>query len=184
MTSSISAKKLKFQIHKLVPLDECGPVTDKTVSISRVSKVVKGGRRFSFSALVVVGDSLGHVGYGLGKAAEVPDAIKKASDQAKRSMIKVPLKGTTIPHDITGKFGPSKVLLIPAAPGTGIIAGSIVRSIVELAGIKDIRTKCIGSSNPNNVLAATINALVNLLDPDFVAASRNIDLDQIGYSAY
>ena len=180
----MSLKSKIYFSSKIVIPEQCGQLTEKTVSISRVAKVVQGGRRFSFSALVVSGDGIGHVGFGLGKAGEVPDAIKKATDQARKSLIKVPLKGTTIPHDIIGKFGPSKVLLIPAGPGTGVIAGSAVRSVIELVGIKDIRTKCIGSNNPHNVLSATLNALISLFDPQLISEHRQVDLERIGYSAY
>jgi len=167
-----------------VSVDECGELTDKTVAINRVSKVVKGGRRFSFSALVVTGDGRGHVGFGLGKAAEVPDAIRKASEQARKSLIRIPLKGSTIPHDVIGTFGPSTVILKAAAPGTGVIAGSAVRAIIEVAGIKDIRTKCIGSNNAHNVLHATVEGLLELKDPEVVAAIRGISLDEMGYRPY
>jgi small subunit ribosomal protein S5 len=167
-----------------VPADNCGELTDKTVFINRVSKVVKGGRRFSFSALVVTGDGRGHVGFGLGKAAEVPDAIRKASEQARKSIIRVPLKGTTIPHDVLGKAGPSSVVLKPGGPGTGVIAGASVRAIMDVCGIKDIRTKCIGSSNAQNVLRATMAGLLCLEDPEVVAAIRGVKVEEMGYHPY
>lgn len=164
--------------------EECGEVTERTVFINRVAKVVKGGRRFSFSALVVAGDGRGHVGVGLGKGTEVPDAIRKAGEQAKKNMIRVPLRGTSIPHDVLGKAGPSSVIMKPAAPGTGVIAGSAVRSIMDVCGIKDIRTKCIGSTNPQNVLQATLMGLMSLEVPEVVAAVRNIPLADVGYQPF
>jgi small subunit ribosomal protein S5 len=167
-----------------VTIDQCGELTDKTVFINRVAKVVKGGRRFSFSALVVTGDGRGHVGYGLGKAAEVPDAIRKASEQARKRLIKVPLKGTTIPHDVIGKTGPSTVIMKPGAPGTGVIAGASVRAVMDVCGIKDIRTKCIGSSTPQNVLQSTLMGLLSLEEPEVVAAVRGVSLEEMGYHPY
>jgi len=132
---------------------------DKVVEIRRVAKVVKGGRRFKFSALAIVGDGEGMVGYGLGKAHEVPDAIRKAIEKARKNMFKVPLKGSTIPHEVMAEFGAAKVFLKPASRGTGIKAGGAVRAIMEAAGVKDILTKCIGSRNPHNVIKAVINGL-------------------------
>jgi small subunit ribosomal protein S5 len=177
--------KLKRKIEeRRVSVEQCGEVREKTVNVSRVAKVVKGGRRFGFSALVVVGDGRCHVGFGLGKAGEVPDALRKAADSGKKALIKLPMKGVTIPHDVIGKFGPTTVIMKPAAPGTGVIAGSAVRAILEIAGIKDIRTKVIGSTNPYNVLKAAMNGLVKLRDPERVAAVRGIPVDQIGYAAY
>ena len=132
---------------------------DKIVEIRRVAKVVKGGRRFKFSALAIVGDGEGMVGYGLGKAHEVPDAIRKAIEKARKNMFKVPLKGSTIPHEVMAEFGAAKVFLKPASRGTGIKAGGAVRAIMEAAGVKDILTKCIGSRNPHNVIKAVINGL-------------------------
>ena len=167
-----------------VTIDQCGELTDKTVFVNRVSKVVKGGRRFSFSALVVPGDGRGHIGFGLGKSAEVPEAIRKASEQARKRLIKVPLKGSTIPHDVLGKAGPSDIVMKPAAPGTGVIAGASVRAVMDVCGIKDIRTKCLGSTTPQNVIQATIAGFLMLEEPEVVASMRGIKLEDMGYHPY
>jgi len=152
---------------------------EKVVAINRVAKVVKGGRTFRFSAVVVVGDEQGHVGVGNGKAAEVPDAIKKAIEDAKKNLVTVPIVGTTIPHEYVGKFGSANVMLKPAAEGTGVIAGGSVRPVLELAGYKDIRTKVIGTNNPRNVVYATINGLENMKTIEEIAKKRGKKVEDI-----
>ena len=152
---------------------------EKVVSISRVAKVVKGGRTFRFSAVVVVGDGAGHVGVGNGKAAEVPDAIKKAIEEAKKNLITVPIVGTSIPHEFVGQFGSAKVMLKPAVEGTGIIAGGSVRPVIELAGYRDIRTKVIGTNNPRNVVYATLEGLKNMQTLEHVAKKRGKKVEDI-----
>lgn len=152
---------------------------ERVVTINRVAKVVKGGRNFRFSALVVVGDGNGHVGVGTGKAQEVPDAIRKAIQDAKKHIISVPIVGTTIPHEVIGEFGASKVLLKPSKEGIGVIAGGPVRAVCELAGIRDIRTKSLGSNNPRNVVNATIEALKSLKRAEEVARLRGKSIEEI-----
>ena len=170
--------------NRRVPASECGELNDKTVFINRVATVAKGGRRFSFNALVVTGDGQGNVGFGTGKANEVPDAIRKASESARKNIVKFPLRGTTIPHEVLAEFGPAKVVLKPAAPGTGVIAGSVARSVLEAAGIRDIRTKCIGSTSPNNTILAIMDGLLGLRSPEDIAAARGKTVDDIAYSPY
>ncbi|MFO7886730.1 MAG: 30S ribosomal protein S5 [Eubacteriales bacterium] len=152
---------------------------EEVINISRVTKVVKGGRNFRFSVLVVVGDENGHVGVGMAKAIEIPDAIRKAIDDAKKRLIKVPLDGTTITHQIVGEYGAGRVLVKPAAPGTGVIAGGPVRAVLELAGVKDIRTKSLGSNNPKNMVDATMDALASLKNPQEVAKLRGKTVEEI-----
>lgn len=153
--------------------------TEKLVALNRVSKTVKGGRIFKFAALMVVGDEKGRVGFGLGKAAEVPEAIRKGIEDAKKNMHKIALKGTTIPHEIVGEFGAGRVLMRPAAPGTGVIAGGPVRAVLEVAGIRDIRTKSLRSNNPCNVVTATFDGLCRLRSAEQVAAKRGKTVKEI-----
>ena len=152
---------------------------ETVIAINRVAKVVKGGRRFSFSAITVVGDGQGRVGIGHGKANEVPDAIRKANDQAKRNMIAVPLINDTIPHEILGHFGAGRVLLKPASPGTGVIAGGAMRAVLEIAGVQNVLAKCYGSTNPVNVVQATFKALQSISSPEDVAAKRGKTVEEI-----
>jgi len=156
-------------------------LNDKLVYVGRTAKVVKGGRRFSFSAIVVVGDGAGHVGFGLGKASEVVDAVTKATDAAKKNIVKIRLQDNTIPHQVLGKFGAAKILIRPATAGTGVIAAGGVRAILELAGVQDVLTKSLGSSNPHNTVKAALQGLMQLEDAQAVAARRNIDVQKVIY---
>ena len=159
--------------------EEDDGLNDKVVAINRVAKVVKGGRTFRFSAVVVVGDGQGHVGIGNGKSSEVPDAIKKAIDDAKKNLVEVPIVGTTVPHEYVGKFGSATVILKPAQEGTGLITGGSVRPVLELAGYKDVRTKVLGTNNPRNVVYATLNGLKNMETIEQVAAKRGKSVEDI-----
>ena len=156
-----------------------GEVTDQVISINRVTKVVKGGKNLSFSALVVVGDQQGRVGYGMGKAKEVPAAIRKGIDKAKRTLVEIPMSGSTIPHAVMGTFGAGLVMLKPAPEGTGVIAGGAVRAVMEKAGIKDVVTKSLGSANPSNIVKATFQGLLQLRSPEQVAKTRGIAIEDL-----
>ena len=164
------------KVTRYINPEDTGELTEQVVNINRVAKVVKGGRRFSFTALVVVGDQKGHVGFGHGKAPEVPDAIRKATERAKRNIIRVPSVNGTITHEIIGKYGASRVIMKPASQGTGVIAGGAVRPILELAGIHNILTKSVRSRNPHNIVKATFQALGSLRSTELIASRRGLDI--------
>ena len=171
--------------HRKVTEGECsGEMTEKVVFINRVAKVVKGGRRFSFSALVVAGDGKGSVGYGLGKANEVPEAIRKGGDAARKGLIRIPLSGQTLPYEVVGRSGSAKVLLRPASPGTGVIAGSTARSVLDLMCVHDILTKSFGTQNPHNVLAAVFNGLSQIEAPEEIAARRGKSVEELEFHTF
>ena len=164
---------------KRINANELGELEEKLVVVNRVSKTVKGGRIARYAALMVVGDRNGHVGVGIGKAAEVPEAVRKGIEDAKKNMISVALKGTTIPHEVLGEYGAGKVIIKPAAPGTGIIAGDKVRIVLELAGISNVRAKCLRSNNPINVVRATMAGLAELRSAEEIAKIRTISVEQV-----
>lgn len=166
------------KVRKVKPTEVEG-LKEKLVAINRTAKVVKGGKRIRFSAIVVVGDKNGHVGVGLGKGREVTDAIQKASENAKKNLVEVPIVNGTVPHEIVAKFGAAKVLIKPAAPGTGIIAGGAVRAVLELAGVQNVLTKCFGSTNPHNTVKATLKALTSMIDAREMARKRGMTLKEL-----